>query len=208
MHFLKDNKTLIISVLFLIPVFYFDETVMTWVRNSMETSAQLRMLHHSWTKFAYLGGNGALLIPLSIVLFLAGRSFNRRLMTAGKSLFFGLIISGLSTQIIKHLIGRARPRVTDRLRVIGPSFKGSFDSFPSGHSALVFCLAFTLSHYYPKYRYFFYAFAVITGLGRVGSASHFLSDVAGGAILGIIVAKIVLIKLANKEVTTGTVKAG
>lgn len=121
-----------------------------------------------------------------------------KLVEIGKMLFIGFWFTGIIIQVLKHLIGRARPKFTDSFLCIGPNFKTGFDSFPSGHTAIVFCFATILSFYFPRYRLLFYAFAVITGFERTEAFSHYLSDVIAGAIIGLLTAKI-LIKYVSKE---------
>lgn len=96
-------------------------------------------------------------------------------------------------------MGRARPRLTDDLVFIGPSLKGVYDSFPSGYTAVVFCLAYILSQHFPKYRFIFYIFAFMVGFERLEDISHFLSDVLAGGIVGIIVGKLLSVKLIERE---------
>ena len=74
--------------------------------------------------------------------------------------------------------------------IIGPSLKGGYDSFPSGHSAVVFCFAFILAKQFPRYKIEFYCIAAIIGVMRVVDLSHFPSDVAAGAVFGVLVGKV------------------
>jgi membrane-associated phospholipid phosphatase len=84
-------------------------------------------------------------------------------------------------------VGRARPRITHDTIFIGPSFRSGYDSFPSGHATVAFCLAYMLSSYYPKYRAVFYAFAVLVGIDRIQGFHHFPADVLGGIVVGTLV---------------------
>jgi len=133
--------------------------------------------------------HGTTLMVGSFLVCLATRSSNRKIFEAFKTLLIGLITSGIVVQTIKHLAGRARPRITDNIVFIGPSFKGGYDSFPSGHTTLAFCLAYILSSNFPRYRIFFYAFAVITALHRLEGPAHFITDVLTGALLGTVIGK-------------------
>jgi undecaprenyl-diphosphatase len=145
--------------------------------------------------------NGAILIVISLLLYLVGKYINQNLHKIGSSLLISLISSGILTQALKHIIGRARPRITHDLVFIGPSFKSGYDSFPSGHSTSVFCCAFILSEYFPKYKGLFYIFAVLVALERVEDLSHFPSDVVAGTFIGIMTAKIILTKTFRSEQT-------
>jgi membrane-associated phospholipid phosphatase len=64
----------------------------------------------------------------------------------------------------------------------------SYFSFPSGHSATIFCLAF-LASLFLKNRIASISFlliALLVGYSRIYLLEHFLMDVAGGAAIGII----------------------
>jgi membrane-associated phospholipid phosphatase len=62
---------------------------------------------------------------------------------------------------------------------------------------MAFCLAAILSRYYPSYWIPFYFFAVVEGLSRIDGASHFPADVMAGAIVGIVVAKVLEMKMPD-----------
>jgi undecaprenyl-diphosphatase len=189
MHYLRENKALIFLALIIIPAFYFDRSVISWVQDhrAFYTEARYYRMTDHLMKFIT---HGATLIVCSLVLFAGAKSYSRRLSDAGRSLFIGLVTAGLLVQAFKHLIGRARPRVTFETVFTGPTMHIDYDSFPSGHTTLSFCLAFILSQYYPRYTIFFYLFAVMTGLDRVIGLSHFPSDVIAGALLGTVVAMV------------------
>jgi len=193
MRFLRNNKWMLTAVLVL-PVFILslDETIIRWVRDLHMHHGGVSSLLKSVDPFIYVIAHGSTLIGTAFLLYVIGRRYNQQIYEIGRSLFIGLISAGIAAQLIKHLVGRARPRITDASLFIGPSFKGGYDSFPSGHTALGFCLAIILSYHLPRYRALFYLFAVITGLWRVEELAHFPSDILGGAMVGTIVGSIVL----------------
>jgi membrane-associated phospholipid phosphatase len=201
MRYLKDNKVLFASLLvalLLIPVFMlrFDPEVMRWTRDFQKSSSAYARIEVVKPLIGFIS-NGATLIASAFLLYLIGRYKNPGLHEMGKSLLVGLISAGVMTQILKHLIGRARPRLTYDVVFIGPSIKSGYDSFPSGHSAVVFCLAYVVSHYHPRQGLIFYLFAFIVGLYRIDGLSHFPSDVFAGAVVGILVGKLVLLKTTD-----------
>ncbi len=63
-------------------------------------------------------------------------------------------------------------------------------SFPSGHTALVFCLCITLSLYIKRNNWslFFITIAFLVGFSRIYLTQHFLIDVLYGALIGSITA--------------------
>lgn len=138
-------------------------------------------------------GKGHYQMLLSGILLLFGLYFRReRLRESGKMGLATVAFAGLCVQILKHLIGRARPDLWDTGVIhFGPSLKTGFDSLPSGHTTTSFALAVVLSSFYPRGRVFFYFIAAIVGLSRVYLNSHFPSDVFIGAILGFLMGKTV-----------------
>lgn len=200
MRFLKD-KRLLLAVL-LLPVFFaaIDGPVRVWQRDALPEMSFHPFLQ-AFDPFINTVAHGSTLIITAIVILAAGWFLKKaRLYETGRSLFIGLIAAGISVQVIKHLIGRARPRITDTLLLIGPTLKKGYDSFPSGHTTMAFCFAAILSGHLPKYRVLFYLFAVIVGLERIEDGAHFPSDALAGAILGFIVGKLSLeIKLFTAQ---------
>jgi undecaprenyl-diphosphatase len=192
MQFLKENKKfsyiLLILPLFL---FYLDRFIIESVRNLHENAFIVSRLLELLDPVMNFVGYGLTLIVGALLLCIIGKFVNQKLYESGKVLFISLISAGIVAQIIKHLIGRARPRLTDNLVLIGPSIKGGYDSFPSGHTTLAFCFAYILSRYYPRYRFIFYGFAVSIGFERIEDTAHFPSDVLMGAVVGILVGKAV-----------------
>ena len=88
------------------------------------------------------------------------------------------LVNGVFTFAVKKLLRRERPGKQD-----------SF-SFPSGHTSGSFVVATVLYQIYgadvgiPAY-----SMATITGLQRIHSNWHWFSDVAAGAVLGILIGK-------------------
>lgn len=179
-----------------LPVFFsLDKTAILWVRDLHTQGGDITGVLASVDRFVNIIAHGSTLIGVAFLLYVIGRKYNLQLYEIGRSLLIGLVSAGIAVQVLKHLIGRARPRLTDTPLFIGPSLKSGYDSFPSGHTTLAFCLALILSHHLPKYRSLFYVFAVIVGLVRVEGLSHFPSDVLGGAMVGTIVGSVVLKKM-------------
>ena len=195
MHYLKESKKLF-YVAAVLPVFflYLDKSIVLWLKG-FYNGLQIHRFFVSLDPLINVAGNGATLMAGALVLYVAGKFLSQRICMVGKSLFIGLLSSGIMVQVMKHLIGRARPRLTADPVFIGPSFRSGYDSFPSGHTALVFCLAYILSRNFPKYRVLFYMFASVVALDRVEGFAHFPSDIMAGAMIGLIVAKILSVKV-------------
>ena len=93
--------------------------------------------------------------------------------------------------ILKKLFCRLRPCYSlDDLRLIIGC--GGLYGFPSNHAANSFALAFIFSFFYRRLTAIFFLVATIVCLSRVYLGKHYLSDVVGGAIFGVLVAVFVL----------------
>lgn len=195
MRSLLRSRLFYVSLL-IIPAFYLDKTVVLWVRDYLKPDFNLYWLDPGANHWVAWATNGATLAVLSVLLYLAGRfRGDKTLRDAGRFLLAGFAVSGITVQIIKHLLGRARPRITYDILFAGPSLRGGYDSFPSGHTTAAFCCAFIISLYFPRYRTVFYLLAVLIALSRVIGLSHFPSDILAGAVLGVAVGKLMLLKM-------------
>ena len=117
------------------------------------------------------------------------------------SSFIYILTVGIITQIIKHVVGRPRPNHTNFEDVF--SFKyftmeSNFHSFPSGHSSTIFIICFILVSALPKLKYFFYFLASIVAFSRVIVSAHFFTDIIAGAILALILFKVLNKLIENK----------
>ncbi len=192
MRFSKEIKYYLLFLAAILPVFLIDQSVTLWFREFRNANPDITQILKYIDRAAYYAAHGTPLIGGALLIYLFGRYYDRQwTMQFGRTLLIGFISAGVSVQVIKHILGRARPRITDQLLFIGPAFRGSYDSFPSGHAAMAFCLAYICSGYFPRYRALFYLYGLFVCFGRVDSASHFPADVLGGALLGVIVARII-----------------
>jgi len=117
------------------------------------------------------------------------------------SSFFYILVVGIVTQVLKHIVGRPRPNHTnfeDSLGFNFFTFDSNFHSFPSGHSSTIFIVCFILVATFPKLKYFFYFLASVIALSRVVVGAHFFTDIVAGAILALISFKIINTILEKK----------
>jgi len=103
------------------------------------------------------------------------------------------VIAGVVEFSLKHLVGRPRPdAAVMSMLPIGPSYTPNFDSFPSGHATSVFAVACAFAYFYPRLRWPLYLLAICISLGRLYLDRHYVSDVLGGALIGIVVTTLIL----------------
>jgi membrane-associated phospholipid phosphatase len=102
--------------------------------------------------------------------------------------FFACVVaSGILANIIKCILGRARPKLLQVANIYGfhpLSFQSDWHSMASGHSATGFAIAFAVSALYPRMRPLMLVFAIMISLSRVMVNAHYLSDVLAGAGIG------------------------
>ena len=138
-------------------------------------------------------GNPRILYPLAAAGLPAWwflRSAHSRL--ARDVLFVSLSVLTIALMIaaFKFLAGRARPPLLLDGGIYGFFFFGtSFEmrSFPSGHTACAFAVAAALGRYLGGGRTAIIVLAALIGASRLGLGLHYLSDVAAGIYLGVLV---------------------
>jgi membrane-associated phospholipid phosphatase len=200
MRYLKENRNLLFAVMSL-PLFFFylDKLIVSFLKNYVVKKSFIYDIFDYGDPFLILISHGITLMTVAVGLILFGKFYNQKCYSAGKTLLLGFISSGIMVQVLKHLTGRVRPRIKDDLVFMGPSLEKGYDSFPSGHTMEAFCFAYIFSYYFPRYRVFFYSWAVLIGIARVEGIAHFPSDVLAGAVIGIVIAKILIAKTLRAD---------
>lgn len=132
--------------------------------------------------FTYLGNLGLIWVGISIIFIL--RTESRQI---GITIIAALIITSiLGEGIIKHIIKRKRPfikmNLCDQLIIGTPS---SY-SFPSGHTASSFAVSAVFVAIDSNISIIIIAISTIIALSRIYLKVHYVSDVIGGAILGLL----------------------
>ena len=108
-----------------------------------------------------------------------------------KQILYSHWIGGLGRQLAGRVVGRRRPKDGFGAYDFNP---GDGTSFPSGHSAAIFELAYVLNHHINKWpaTVVLYGLAGITAFQRVDSDAHWMSDAWLGSAWGLLVAKTVV----------------
>ncbi len=168
------------AVLTLLAWVSFDVPVLAWAEGiqSDPLESAIRILNR-------LGGG---MNPVMIVAFflVAGIAYAEQ-RWVGYAIAMGAagLGAGLVAQIVKHLVGRARPELW-----LGPAHyaPGSSTSFPSGHTVGSFALAGVLlfASSNTTLRVTAVALAAAVAMSRVLAFRHWLSDVLASAAIGLI----------------------
>ncbi len=95
-----------------------------------------------------------------------------------------IIMNALVIGILKAIVNRPRP--FDTYSEIVKMSSGGSPSFPSGHTAEVFALAFSMLFILKNKIafYIFLAWAIIVAYTRLATGVHYPSDVLAGALIG------------------------
>ena len=131
-------------------------------------------------------GKGESLVILSLVLLAVGYGLKHpQWKDAGRQSLIAHGLAALSANILKHAIGRPRPKFMHAGNLaLFPASGSGWDSFPSGHAAAAFAVATVLATKFPRARWPILAVAVAIAASRIVRGSHYLTDVAAGAALG------------------------
>lgn len=134
-----------------------------------------------------LGDGVSLPFLLIVMLFL---SFRNSLLITGS-----FLISGFIVQVFKHFIffDSYRPakdiEPIYHLRFIEGIHQYSYNSFPSGHatSAFVFFMCFALTLNQKHLKFVMLVCAALVAYSRVYLSQHFLVDILGGSLIGVLI---------------------
>ena len=139
--------------------------------------------------FLAIPGQGEVLAGLFVLLGLTGwRLKNDLLKALGIRGLLALLCTTVVVQLLKHLVGRPRPRFAHADEVtFGPSLAVGYDAFPSGHTVNAFAAAAVLAWFLPRFRVPIFLIAGLVGVSRVLRGSHFPTDVFAGVIFGVLV---------------------
>lgn len=106
--------------------------------------------------------------------------------------------------ILKNSIIRVRPRgeIASQFDSVWSTFHGinpvwtsldfsqmgisNLQSYPSGHTSTAFILGIGLAITFPRARYLFLLFAVLSSAQRIGFSAHYLSDVCAGLMVAVV----------------------
>jgi undecaprenyl-diphosphatase len=147
--------------------------------------------------FTELGKSGWFLWPIGIVLLvmamfdtLVAPRFARLVLAAWAVrlgfVFAAIAVPGLFVNVVKRVVGRARPFVegTDIWAFTPFGWQAAYASLPSGHATTAFAALVAIGALFPRARAPMWIYAVLIALSRVVVSAHYPSDVLAGAVVG------------------------
>ncbi len=177
---------LLVAAAALAIAFYLDPDVLHWVATHRSRAANqlMRALSHygDWPEHIVLG-----------LLLLAGALIRRskRWARIFLAMMLACALAGLTARAIKAVSGRARPKTQTEMRWGGPKIDSHHNSFPSGHTAASTAFFAVLALGSWRIGAPLLVVPLLIASARVYVAAHYLSDVVGAAVLGVICAWLV-----------------
>ena len=153
------------------------------------------VVHHSWLGRLFHGVEtyGTYLIGVAaVLLWLAARpGGDRKWKIAAGSALASAGLALLANQVISHVWHRDRPFQTHHVAHIWGPHKTDA-SFPSDHASAAFAIAVAVLLLDPIAGALFLVLAVLIAVGRVVIGEHYPGDVVAGALIGTVVAVLVV----------------
>jgi membrane-associated phospholipid phosphatase len=169
--------------LLLLASFYFDAAAQGWIAEHQDAGARKFMRGVSrfgdWPQHVLLG---------LVLLVLAYWRRSKKWMRVFAAMILACALAGAAARVIKISAGRARPSVPTESAWNGPSLSARYNAFPSGHTAASTAFFATLAVTCWRIGAPFLVIPLLIAFSRMYVAAHFLSDVVGAALIGLVVA--------------------
>jgi undecaprenyl-diphosphatase len=185
-----------------------DDTVTLFVRASPGPVVQImaRITDIGQSQW-YLVPAGLLFIGIAFLDWKARTRSNRSRLAylfgqAGYA-FLAVAFAGIIGDVVKFLVGRARPKLFDQggsLHFQPFSATHDFNSFPSGHSTTMGAVAMVLMLWFPRARVPLLLLCAFVAVTRIAARAHYPSDVVAGFALGLLYALFLARWLACRRV--------
>ncbi|MGI6198845.1 MAG: phosphatase PAP2 family protein [Candidatus Cloacimonadaceae bacterium] len=142
-------------------------------------------------------GNFRLLVPAAALTALGGYVFeDDHTVDTGMLSLKSMLLSGAASFTLQVITQRERPEAgLGHGFNTGKGFSWKRDSFPSGHSTMVWSVAPILAKQYEQQSWVaptVYTLATLTSLSRVYENKHWATDVFAGAVIGYLGAQVTL----------------
>lgn len=153
----------------------------------IQRKMKCRILDYIMPKISMAGNFGIVWI-LSAVLFWASNKYE----DAGERIICGLVLGVIfGNLLLKHIFSRPRPFQIDQTRELIIRAPKDY-SFPSGHTLSSVISACILVHTSGMFGMIAAVLCLMILFSRMYLYVHYPSDIAGGIVLGIIIAEVVL----------------
>ena len=134
------------------------------------------------------------LILLGIAAWLVIRGGTRGRITILMVFVTLTVADQVSSSVIKPLVDRPRP-CSEAAGLQGVHLVigcGSGKSFPSSHAVNNFAVATVFAFFYRRWKWAFFGWATLVALSRPSLGVHYPSDILGGAIIGSLLALLII----------------
>lgn len=161
-----------------------DQPVANHVRSHRSVGGQ--NVADTWSRF----GTPLVYGPVTVGVIAGGLlARDHEVTQSGLRLAFSLALAGVANQGLKAVLGRERPNANTSAFDFDPLHVDA--AFPSGHTTMAFAMATSLADdVHPTWaKVGLYGVATGVAVSRVYQEKHWVSDVIGGAVLGIASAK-------------------
>lgn len=146
----------------------------------------------SWSDAGDLLGRGRWAVAgVAVTYGVARAAGSEGLAAASGRVLAGLAAAGVANGILKVAVGRQRPYADDPLSFHPLNLHNAWQSFPSGHAVTAFGLAAAVSEEAGRSWVTVPAFgaAGLVAWSRMHENKHWMSDVVGGATVGIVASR-------------------
>ncbi|MCK4896490.1 MAG: phosphatase PAP2 family protein, partial [Candidatus Heimdallarchaeota archaeon] len=137
--------------------------------------------HKTMFSLLALSGNSQPWIILSLIFFIFD-IFMDRTINIFQLLVLG--IAGLTTIVVKYIVKRKRPSDEMLKKYVA---RGDYYSFPSGHASRMACSAIVMILFFPEVGWLFGIWAIGVNIARISLRLHYVLDVIGGTVVGLII---------------------
>jgi membrane-associated phospholipid phosphatase len=107
-------------------------------------------------------------------------------------ILISISMSNLFTEVLKKMLGRARPELLFSQGQYGFTFltdSNLYSSFPSGHACTIGAICGAFACFYPRLWPPLLLLSLVLAFTRVILTMHFLSDIIGGVVIGLLIAQ-------------------
>jgi membrane-associated phospholipid phosphatase len=202
------TRWLVVALVAALSAALFDETVIRAVRGSQEPTIRFM----AW--ITNVGKSQWYLVPAAAVFLAVGlydwslgghRAKARLAALFGQAayVFAAVALSGIFVNVVKVVLGRARPGQLDQLGAwhFDPfSFGYDYASLPSGHSTTVGAIIGVLIVWYPRWAIVLVELGLFFAATRIAAMAHYPSDVIAGFTIGLFFAIVIARWLAGRGV--------